>query len=83
MERWRPAGAVAYLGVMKPQRIYTDTSAIGGRLDEAFRDGSLRLFETFEKGEATIVVSDLTRLELVRAPAAVRAVLDRVPPASL
>lgn len=68
---------------MKPLRIYTDTSAIGGCLDEEFRDGSLRLFDAFEKGEATIVVSDLTRLELERAPAAVRAVLDRVPPGVL
>lgn len=72
-----------YLAGMEPQRIYTDTSAIGGCLDKEFRDGSLRLFETFEKGEATIVVSDLTRLELERAPAAVRAVLDRVPPGFL
>lgn len=53
-----------YLAGMKPLRIYTDTSAIGGCLDEEFRDGSLRLFDAFEKGEATIIVSDLTRLEL-------------------
>lgn len=64
---------------MKRQRIYTDTSAIGGCLDEEFRDATLPLLRAFEQGDATIVLSDLTLLELENAPGAVRAVLDRVP----
>ena len=68
---------------MRPRRIYTDTSSIGGCLDEEFREASLRLFETFEAGTAIITLSDLTLLELERAPETVRAVLDRIPEAAV
>ena len=70
---------------MKP-RIYTDTSVIGGCYDEEFRGPSNRLLDSFSAGSAgsagraTLVVSDLTLLELERAPDEVRAVLARVPP---
>lgn len=60
------------------RRIYTDTSVIGGCLDAEFRGPSLELIEIFKKGEAVIVLSDLTRLELDAAPVAVRRVLDAV-----
>jgi hypothetical protein len=60
-------------------RIYTDTSAIGGCLDEEFKDASLRLINMFKVGEAILVVSDLTLLESEEAPAGVRTVLDDIP----
>lgn len=63
---------------MKP-RIYTDTSVIGGCLDEEFRDASLQLITTFRIGNAVLVLSDLTLLELEEAPAAVQAVLENIP----
>jgi len=62
-------------------RIYTDTSVIGGCLDEEFQDASLRLLRKFKTGKAVIVVSDLTLLELEEAPRKVRAVLERIPEA--
>ena len=62
------------------RRIYTDTSVIGGCLDEEFRDGSLALFDAFMAGTATIVVSEVTRRELETAPQAVRNMLESVPP---
>ncbi len=62
-------------------RIYTDTSVIGGCLDEEFAEPSRRLFDKFKAGEAIIVVSDLTMLELSLAPAEVRTALDEVPEA--
>jgi hypothetical protein len=65
---------------MRP-RIYTDTSVIGGCLDEEFKDASLRLINMFRVGEAVLVVSDLTLLELEEAPARVRAVLAEIPEA--
>ena len=37
-------------------RIYTDTSVIGGCLDEEFAEASRRLFDKFKVGEAIIVV---------------------------
>lgn len=58
------------------RRIYTDTSAIGGCLDEEFRTPSVRLFERFRDGLDTLVLSALTLTELENAPAAV---LDVVP----
>lgn len=64
---------------MKTPRIYADTSAIGGCLDEEFRVASGLLFEAFVAGRAVLVLSDLTLLELQLAPEAVRRVLDQVP----
>ena len=61
-----------------PRRIYTDTSVIGGCLDPEFEEASKLLMEAFKHGEATIVLSSLTSLELQSAPAAVRAVLEDV-----
>lgn len=63
-------------------RIYTDTSVIGGCLDPEFKEASQLLFDSFRQGEATMVYSSLTLLELAPAPAAVHAVLDRVPEAN-
>ena len=62
-------------------RIYTDTSVIGGCLDVEFEDASRQLLAMFKTGEAILVLSDLTLLELQGAPASVRAVLDEVPEA--
>ena len=61
------------------QRIYTDTSVIGGCFDEEFADASTQLLNAFKTGEAIIVVSDLTLLELQDAPSRVRAALEEVP----
>ena len=69
-------GAVA---VRMKQRIYTDTSVIGGCFDEEFAEASRRLLNTFKTGEAIIVVSDLTLLELQDAPSRVRAALEDIP----
>jgi hypothetical protein len=63
---------------MKP-RIYADTSALGGCLDEEFEDASVRLLNMFKSGQAGVVVSDLTLLELETAPVEVRAVFGEIP----
>lgn len=64
---------------MRILRVYADTSAIGGCLDPEFSEASGRLFERFRAGELIFVLSDLTLLELERAPPDVRALLDDVP----
>jgi hypothetical protein len=64
---------------MNRQRIYADTSAIGGCLDEEFRGPSVRLFDAFRTGTAVLVLSDLTRLELQHAPEDVRAIIEALP----
>jgi hypothetical protein len=63
---------------MRP-RIYADTSVIGGCLDPEFRESSTKLFQLFRSGRALLVLSDLTRLELMDAPGSVQAIVDEVP----
>ena len=59
------------------QRIYIDTSVVGGCFDEEFKDDTLPLFERLEKGEIIFVVSDLLDLELINAPQKVRELLHK------
>lgn len=61
------------------RRIYTDTSVVGGCLDEEFSRHSLQLFDRFRKGLDTLVLSDLTLAELEGAPPEVRGILQAVP----
>ena len=60
-------------------RIYTDTSVIGGCEDDEFRVPSRRLLDAFVRGDLRLVLSELTLRELDTAPAAVREVLRAVP----
>ena len=57
------------------QRIYIDTSVIGGYFDEEFSDATKRLFERLENKEIVFVISDLLDLELIGAPKNVRELL--------
>lgn len=65
------------------RRIYTDTSVIGGCLDKEFEFASRKLLARFAAGEEVLVLSDLTLLELQRAPESVRAILQKVPESSV
>jgi predicted nucleic acid-binding protein len=64
---------------VKP-RVYTDTSVLGGCEDQEFREPSRRLLEAFQRGDLTLVLSELTVRELETAPEEVRKILGRVPP---
>jgi predicted nucleic acid-binding protein len=59
------------------QRIYIDTSVVGGYFDEEFSDATQGLFKRFENNEVIFVVSDLLDLELIAAPENVRELLHR------
>ena len=61
------------------QRIYIDTSVIGGCEDEEFYIWSLQLFEEFSQGLRTAVISDLTLMELEGAPEGVKKRLSSLP----
>lgn len=50
------------------QRIYIDTSIVGGYFDEEFKEATIKLFERLENNEIIFVVSDLLDLELINAP---------------
>lgn len=65
------------------QRIYIDTSVIGGCEDEEFSQWSIRLFKEFREGIRIAVVSDLTRREIEKAPERVRKLLFSLPDANV
>lgn len=59
------------------QRIYIDTSIVGGYYDDKFKDDTLALFERFENNEIVFVVSDILDLELIEAPENVKNLLHK------
>ncbi len=54
------------------QRIYIDTSIVGGYFDEEFKEATVMLFQRLENQEIIFVISDLLDLELIEAPQHVR-----------
>ena len=54
------------------QRIYIDTSIVGGYYDEEFKETTIKLFERLENNEVIFVISDLLDIELINAPTQVR-----------
>ena len=62
------------------QRIYIDTSVVGGYFDEEFSEATQGLFKRLENNEIIFVVSDLLDLELIGAPLNVQELLDRFSP---
>ena len=54
------------------QRIYIDTSVVGGYFDEEFKEATIKLFERLENNEIKFIVSDLLDLELLNAPPRVK-----------
>lgn len=61
------------------QRIYIDTSIVGGFFDEEFKDATKMLFKRLENKEIKFVVSDLLDLELINAPIHVKELLLSYP----
>ena len=61
------------------QRIYIDTSVVGGYFDEEFKEATTMLFDRLDKNEIIFVVSDLLDLELLNAPQYVRQLLHNYP----
>ena len=61
------------------QRIYIDTSVVGGYFDDEFSADTIAFFELISKGEWTIIVSELLEAELLRAPQFVKDLLASIP----
>jgi len=45
-------------------QVYIDTSAIGGCIDQEFKEWSIKLFDEFNNGNKIAVISDITLDEL-------------------
>ena len=61
------------------QRIYIDTSVVGGYFDEEFKEVTRGFFKRLEDNELIFVVSELLDLELIGAPEKVRELLHTYP----
>ena len=57
------------------QRIYIDTSVVGGYFDQEFKEATVKLFDRLDSNEIIFVVSELLDLELLKAPQQVRQLL--------
>ena len=61
---------------MKQQRIYIDTSIVGGFFDAEFEKETKMLFQRLEDKEVIFVISEVLTDELEDAPERVRTLLD-------
>jgi hypothetical protein len=66
LERLTAPEKIVNLGMI--QRIYIDTSVIGGHFDEEFEFYTKLFFEKVEKGTFKVIFSDLLATELKGAP---------------
>ena len=60
------------------QRIYLDTSVIGGAFDEEFNETSNRLFEMVDQKFFTLVISSLSLIELDLAPTYIKDFFNKI-----
>ena len=65
------------------QRIYVDTSVIGGCCDAEFADASQKLIAMAKAGDVILLISALLAEELENAPTAVKSIVDVLPRRSL
>lgn len=56
-----------------------DTSVIGGYFDDEFSDDTVPVFERVKNRELILIVSDLLKAELLRAPQHVKELLTEIP----
>lgn len=64
---------------MKKDRIYIDTSIVGGYFDTEFEVETKSLFKRLTDKEVIFVISDLLDIELERAPERVKNLLYQYP----
>lgn len=61
------------------EKVYADTSVIGGCFDLEFKVWSEALFEEFKSGTKSLIVSDLVHWELTNAHSDIQNKLNEVP----
>ena len=61
---------------MRIQKVYIDTSVLGGYFDQEFDTATRRFFDEVKRGEYNIVISNVTEGELLNAPERVRSLLN-------
>lgn len=61
------------------QKVYIDTSVIGGYHDDEFSEVTRLFFERIKKKELLVHLSEISRLELIPAPKKVQEVVNLIP----
>ncbi len=61
------------------QRVYIDTSVIGGYYDDEFKEYSRALLQEFISGKKIAILSDITMTELKLAPKRIQKLIDKLP----
>jgi len=61
---------------VRTQKVYIDTSVLGGYFDKEFDLATRRFFDEVKKGEYKVVISNVTEGELLNAPEGVRSLLN-------
>ncbi len=61
------------------KRVYIDTSVVGGQFDKEFSADTIPFFEAVTDGQFIIIISDLIKAELLRAPQNVKDFLATIP----
>lgn len=61
------------------QKVYADTSVIGSYYDPQFQEWSQALFREFISGSKKIIISEVTREELLKAPRNINELINQVP----
>ncbi len=62
------------------QRIYIDTSVVGGYFDSEFSTDTIPFFQSVMSGDFSLIVSELLIAELSLAPDFVNNIIDTIPP---
>jgi predicted nucleic acid-binding protein len=60
------------------QRIYIDTSVVGGYFDDEFSADTIPFFDSIRNQEIILIVSDLLEAELLRAPEFVKELMSGI-----
>jgi predicted nucleic acid-binding protein len=68
---------------MAKQRIYIDTSVVGGYFDDEFCTDTMKLFDRIKNNDFTVYISEISRLELIPAPKHVQEIINLIPPNDL
>jgi len=61
---------------VRAQKVYIDTSVLGGYFDSEFDQATKSFFDEVKKGEYKVVISNVTEGELLNAPERVRSLLN-------
>ena len=64
---------------MVKQRIYIDTSVVGGYYDDEFSADTKKLFERIKNEDFKVYLSEISRLELLPAPKQVQDIIELIP----